>query len=127
MEAGHARRMSNPAFEPGDELTTGRRLQTIARAPDEAVAAAPQHPIVPHPERMDSAQDLSAQYTAEALRRMRVEQRDLVNGALARLVQGAYGSCEDCGQTIDPERLRMLPEATRCVACQRQRDAVQSN
>ncbi len=30
---------------------------------------------------------------------------------------GTYGTCEVCGQPIDPERLAIMPEATMCVTC----------
>jgi RNA polymerase-binding transcription factor DksA len=29
------------------------------------------------------------------------------------------GACVDCGDVISPARLKALPEATRCVSCQR--------
>lgn len=38
--------------------------------------------------------------------------------ALARLDAGEYGMCEDCDEPIAPARLRLLPEASRCVRCQ---------
>lgn len=45
--------------------------------------------------------------------------RDLiakVEAALARLRDGSYGRCEQCGQPIEPERLEALPYATLCLA-----------
>ena len=39
--------------------------------------------------------------------------------ALDRLARGTYGLCVECGSTIDPERLSVLPEAARCITCQR--------
>jgi len=46
--------------------------------------------------------------------------RELANidRALADLEAGRYGLCEDCGENIAPKRLKALPFATRCVACQ---------
>jgi RNA polymerase-binding protein DksA len=49
--------------------------------------------------------------------------RDLVElraieAALARVAEGTYGTCEDCGDEIAYERLRAQPTATRCVQCQ---------
>ena len=41
-----------------------------------------------------------------------------LNNALQRLEDGSYGTCEHCGEPIDRNRLRALPEATSCVACQ---------
>jgi RNA polymerase-binding transcription factor DksA len=35
------------------------------------------------------------------------------------LADGTYGTCRDCGTEIPPERLRVMPEAVRCVSCQR--------
>lgn len=37
--------------------------------------------------------------------------------ALQRVVQGTYGMCESCGQTIDPARLEIMPEITLCIRC----------
>lgn len=39
--------------------------------------------------------------------------------ALVRLARGTYGLCVECGNAIDPERLSVLPEAARCITCQR--------
>lgn len=38
--------------------------------------------------------------------------------ALLRLDAGAYGDCVDCGEPIGLARLRRVPAATRCLACQ---------
>jgi DnaK suppressor protein len=46
------------------------------------------------------------------------EVREL-EAAQARIAQGSYGSCSDCGGAIDLERLRAQPAATRCFDCQR--------
>ena len=53
---------------------------------------------------------------AEARRDLR-ELRGL-DIALTRLAAGTYGICEDCGDDIPFERLRVNPGATRCVRCQ---------
>jgi DnaK suppressor protein len=43
----------------------------------------------------------------------------LLERALQRIEQGAYGLCERCGEPIDPARLEILPETTLCVKCKR--------
>jgi DnaK suppressor protein len=43
--------------------------------------------------------------------------------ALARLEQGVYGICDNCGNAIELPRLERLPETTLCIACARQREA----
>ncbi len=40
-----------------------------------------------------------------------------VEHALHKFEEGNYGSCDDCGQPIDPARLEALPQASLCVNC----------
>lgn len=47
-----------------------------------------------------------------------VDELRAIEAALARLADGSYGTCEDCGDPIAYERLRAQPTATRCVQCQ---------
>ncbi len=46
-------------------------------------------------------------------------QRELaeVDAAIARVSEGSYGVCVDCGRRIPAARLAVRPDATRCVAC----------
>lgn len=48
------------------------------------------------------------------------ESRELQNieAALARIDDGSYGICADCGDEIARARLKAYPMATRCVPCQ---------
>ena len=41
-----------------------------------------------------------------------------IDTALARLSEGSYGLCEDCGQRIPQARLEAEPTALRCIRCQ---------
>jgi RNA polymerase-binding transcription factor len=41
-----------------------------------------------------------------------------VNRALEDIEAGRYGVCRECGEAIAEARLKVLPFATRCVACQ---------
>ena len=41
-----------------------------------------------------------------------------VDRALTRVREGTYGECEECNNTINPERIEALPWATMCVKCQ---------
>lgn len=45
------------------------------------------------------------------------EQAD-VSAALARITDGTYGECVDCGDAIDIRRLDAYPTAKRCLRCQ---------
>ncbi len=42
-----------------------------------------------------------------------------IERALARVANGTYGLCEQCGSDIDPARLHVVPDANRCVQCSR--------
>ena len=39
--------------------------------------------------------------------------------ALSRLSQGTYGVCEQCGGSIHPDRLTVLPDVRLCIRCAR--------
>jgi RNA polymerase-binding protein DksA len=54
-----------------------------------------------------------------ALRDRARQHLELVDGALARLDDGSWGTCPDCGREIAAERLEALPWAGRCIDCQR--------
>ena len=45
-----------------------------------------------------------------------------VQAAMRAREQGTYGTCQECGRAIPPERLEARPEATLCVDCQRRSD-----
>jgi DnaK suppressor protein len=40
-----------------------------------------------------------------------------IDKALAKITDGSYGYCEQCGQPIPKARLKALPYASLCVAC----------
>ncbi len=50
----------------------------------------------------------------------------LVEAALTRIKNGAYGLCLRCDETISVNRLRVMPHAAYCVNCQEavERDGV---
>ena len=60
-----------------------------------------------------------------ALVQMKSETLNKVNDALARLEQGSYGNCFDCGDEIAEKRLRALPFAVRCKDCEQARENVE--
>jgi DnaK suppressor protein len=53
---------------------------------------------------------------------MQIERLREVEDALDRLEEGIYGVCEDCGASINLERLKVLPFTTCCVQCQEKRE-----
>ena len=41
-----------------------------------------------------------------------------IQAARQRIQNGTYGSCVDCGDDIDPDRIQAQPQALRCLQCQ---------
>jgi DnaK suppressor protein len=66
--------------------------------------------------RASAAVDTHANLIDRAESRLR-----LIDEALARVDNGAYGICADCGDEIGLERLKVLPFAVRCVDCESRR------
>jgi RNA polymerase-binding transcription factor len=60
-----------------------------------------------------------------ALVQMKSETLNKINDALARLDQGDYGYCYDCGEEIAEKRLRALPFAVRCKECEEARETAE--
>ena len=57
-----------------------------------------------------------------SLLQMRAEMLNRVDEAMQRLDAGAYGDCADCNGEISELRLRALPFAVRCRACETKRE-----
>ena len=57
-----------------------------------------------------------------ALLQMRAETLTRIDEALVRLDEGKYGSCFQCAGEIAERRLRALPFAVRCQACEEKRE-----
>jgi DnaK suppressor protein len=60
-----------------------------------------------------------------ALIQMKAETLNKINEALARLEDGRYGHCFECGEEISEQRLRALPFAVRCKDCEEAREIAQ--
>jgi RNA polymerase-binding protein DksA len=69
------------------------------------------------PDREDEAQE---ETTADLL--LRLDDRGkaelaAIDGALALMARGEYGTCRRCRKSIPTARLEAMPEATACVRC----------
>ncbi len=96
------------------EQLVAEMLEDVARARDESYA-----------DLAGSVTDLGDEALADLLsdldnaeidRDMRTARE--LNAALARIADGSYGSCAECGGDIGLERLRAYPTAVRCIKCQ---------
>src|SRR5438128_8087858 len=60
-----------------------------------------------------------------ALIQMKSETLSKIDDALARLEQGNYGNCFECGEEIAEKRLRALPFAVRCKDCEEAKEVAE--
>jgi DnaK suppressor protein len=60
-----------------------------------------------------------------SLLQMKAETLTRIEAALVRLEAGKYGSCFECDGEISEQRLRALPFAVRCQACEKRREQEQ--
>ncbi len=72
----------------------------------------------------DAAADAAAAMDVTMVIRESQELQD-VEAALARIGDGSYGSCADCGDEIALARLRANPAALRCLPCQEKHERTQ--
>lgn len=63
----------------------------------------------------DASRDLSV-----VLEERELQELNQIGAALARITDGNYGACTDCGADIPDARLQANPVAERCIACQTQ-------
>lgn len=69
----------------------------------------------------DPADMAANAYTKELLMSMSTNDRQLldsIDAALARISEGAYGKCINCGELILEKRLEAVPWARHCIRCQ---------
>ena len=64
--------------------------------------------------RMDA---LQSQAMAQANSRQRQVMAQRIAAALARIEDGTYGECLDCGEEIPRKRLDLDPAAPLCISC----------
>ena len=50
------------------------------------------------------------------------EELRMIDSALARIDEGTFGHCMECGQNINAQRLQALPHAALCINCAREEE-----
>ena len=69
----------------------------------------------------DPADKASNSYTKELLFSQSTNERNtlkLIDEALERIADGAFGECLNCGEEIQPKRLDAIPWTPHCIKCQ---------
>lgn len=69
--------------------------------------------------RMDA---LQGQAMAQAQKRHRQRELTRIEMALTRLQHGDYGFCDQCGDPIAKQRLKVDPAAALCIRCAAEKD-----
>ena len=64
--------------------------------------------------RMDALQDQAMSLETERRRQLELQR---IDSALARLAEGEYGFCVNCGEEIAARRLELDPAVPICVDC----------
>lgn len=67
----------------------------------------------------DNASEVADYTTNLSLERDLESQLQDIDKALKRIEEGKYGICKYCNKEIEPERLKIRPESTACVACKK--------
>ena len=93
-----------------------RRLDALLRVEGQAGGELPVSEVESSPLDRATARLLN-DLTLEAAGQRSAEAH-VLRQALARIEDGSYGFCEECGQPIAPSRLLARPEARLCIACQ---------
>jgi DnaK suppressor protein len=67
---------------------------------------------------MDIASEHAEAETNARLIELRWSTQAVLDDALERLRRGLYGFCDECGEEISLERLRVIPFTAYCIDCQ---------
>jgi RNA polymerase-binding transcription factor DksA len=71
----------------------------------------------------DHGSDLHDEEVDETTQIFMEEEERRIEEARRALADGSYGTCKGCGRPIPAERLAAVPEAVRCLDCQRHFEA----
>ena len=114
-------RMDRARYDELKCILEARRLEIIGEVQHKMRdvrtegAAAPLHDV------RDDAEHSEADIQDDiefALLQMKTETLNKITEALARLDEGTFGYCYECGKEIASRRLRALPFAVRCTDCE---------
>lgn len=65
----------------------------------------------------EQANQLEDEDALEGIDDVLIAEMTSIRAALARIDDGSYGSCAECGEEIALKRLEAIPTATQCIAC----------
>jgi DnaK suppressor protein len=120
MKENPALRDADAVIEFRERLRNARAelLRTVLRTGDEMRGVGDREPGTLSE---DSARGVMTDLVASLNGRERRELEE-IQEAMARLETGRFGACEICGASIARPRLRAIPWARHCLACQFQQE-----
>ncbi|BDC34808.1 molecular chaperone DnaK suppressor DksA [Candidatus Dependentiae bacterium Noda2021] len=66
----------------------------------------------------DQALTSTMESLRSSLQDSRIEEFHRIVNAIKMIDEGTYGICADCNNPISEKRLKLYPNATRCLSCQ---------
>jgi RNA polymerase-binding transcription factor DksA len=93
------------------------RIRTAMIRSGEGMRGSELADIDQHP--ADGASDLYEEELDETERLVLDAEERRIDDARRALAEGTYGTCRNCGRSIPADRLEAVPEAVRCLDCQR--------
>ncbi|KRT66449.1 MAG: TraR/DksA family transcriptional regulator, DnaK suppressor protein [Candidatus Dadabacteria bacterium CSP1-2] len=80
----------------------------------------------------DSFPDPLDRAMSESSRTIELRKRDRerkliqkIQKAIQKMEDGTYGICEECGDEISEERLKVRPEASLCIKCKEEQEKIE--
>lgn len=130
MDATHAEkdRMNQDRYADLKTMLEERRREIMSQVQDKIRDVRSDNTFGKVNEVLDSGESSEADIQEDiefALIQMKSETLNRINEALARLEEGTYGNCFECGREISQQRLRALPFAVRCKDCEEAREAAE--
>ncbi len=133
MQTTNARKVAKPTkpemdqsrYEDLKRMLDERKREILAEVHEKIRDVRSENSFGKMNEVLDSGESSEADIQEDiefALIQMKAETLSKINEALARLEEGAYGYCFECGQEIAQQRLRALPFAVRCKDCEEARE-----
>ncbi len=107
---------STEQLEPVRRALQHRRLQLVDSAAAEARELADEAERAPAAEEEEAAAHQHTLFVAARVREGMQREVQLVDAAIARIDAGVYGRCDECGEPIALERLRILPYTRLCAS-----------
>ena len=106
---------STEELEPVRRALQHRRLQLVQSAAAEARELADEAERTPAAEEEEAAAHQHTMFVAARVREGMQREVQLVDAAITRIDAGVYGRCDECGEPIALERLKVLPYTRLCA------------